>query len=232
MTPASPAAPTARSAGRTRSKVTGRASAQRFLATVDATVSVVCQQETWLEQAKCDAAQGWAAKRGWQLALSAATPTPAGGVSGGAAVCVRASYGMRHLEGATTFDVAPSRVAAAIVEAPLFPAFAWFSVYLRTAEQLSEQNRGLLATIGAAVAGQAAPAIVAGDMSMPPEVLGTSGFAERAKLEIVAAEGPTYVAASGSAVLDYFAVQTRLAQAIFSVQRDQESFVPAHVPVT
>ena len=211
--------------------VTGWSNAQRFLVTVDASVSAVCLQETWLDATKGDAAHAWAAKRGWQLALSPAERTTAGGVGGGAAVCVRACCGMRYLEGATSVDVASARVAAAIVEVPLFPAGACFSAYPRTAEQLSETNRSLLTTIGTAVAGQAAPAIIGGDMSMSPEVLSSPGFAERAKLELVADDGPTYVAASGSAVLEYVAVQTRLAQAVACVQRDQESCVPSPMPV-
>ena len=68
-------------------------------------------------------------------------------------------------------------------------------------------------------------------MNMPPGALVASGFAERAKLEVIADDGPTYVAASGSATLDYFAAQARLAQAVASVQRNQESFAPGHMPV-
>ena len=74
--------------------VTGWSNAQRFLATADASVDVACLQETWLDAAKSDAAHQWAARRGWQLALSPAERTAAGGLSGGVAVCVRACYGM------------------------------------------------------------------------------------------------------------------------------------------
>ena len=182
--------------------VTGWSNAQRYLATADASIDVVCLQETWLEAAKSDAAHQWAARRGWQLALSPAERTPVGGLSGGVAVCVRACYGMKYLEGAQSFDLVGGRVAAAIVEVPSFPAFVGLSVYLRPAEQLSDYNRGLLAIIGATVVGQAAPAVIGGDMNMPPEKLAEAGFTDRARLGIVADQGPTYVSASGSATLD------------------------------
>ena len=133
----------------------GWSSVQRCAATTYASIDVACLQETWLEATKSDAAHQWAARRGWQLALSPAERTPAGGLSGGVAVCVRACYGMKYLEGAQSFDLVGGRVASAIVEVLSFPAFVGLSVYLRPAEQLSDYNRGLLATIGAAVAGQA-----------------------------------------------------------------------------
>ena len=107
---------------------TGWSNAQRYLATADSSIAVACLQETWLEASRSDAARQWAARRGWQLALSPAERTPAGGLSGGVAVCVRACYGMKYLEGAQSFDLVGGRVAAAIIEVPFFPAVVGLSV--------------------------------------------------------------------------------------------------------
>ena len=99
----------------------GWSSAQRCVATTDASIDVACLQGTWLEAAKNEAAHQWAASRRWQLALSPAERMPAGGLSEGAAVSARANHGMKYLEGTQSFDLVGGTVAPATVEVPSSP---------------------------------------------------------------------------------------------------------------
>ena len=66
---------------------------------------------------------------------------------------------------------------------------------------------------------------------MTPEVFASSGFLERAQLELVCAEGPTFAGPSGSGAIDFFAVHMSVGQAVAAVERDVLSFVPSHTPV-
>ncbi len=107
----------------------------------------VLAQETWLSQDAVPAASAWARRHGWQSIWTAAVPGPNGGASGGAAVFVRAGFGLRYPPGGT-HEWCPGRVVAAVADMPGHRPLLLVSAYLITGIGPATGNLEILAGIG------------------------------------------------------------------------------------
>ncbi len=136
------------------------------------TATVVLAQETWVLQSYVPAASAWARARGWRSVWAPATSTKKGGTSAGVAIFVRDFMGL-HPKPGRAHIVHPSRVVAAILEAPGEREILLMSCYLKHGRKASGENARIRASIEGEVDahGQDEVCIVGGDMNMEPQAM-------------------------------------------------------------
>ncbi len=211
---------------------TGWTALKKRLAATDA--HAVLAQETWVTQAGVAAASAWARRHGWKSVWSPAVTTDKGGTSAGVAVFARAFLGLHYPSGGP-HEICASRAVAAILEIPGQRPILVASCYLVQGIGAAEENKTILAKVGAACkgCGDDMVCITGGDHNMEPaEIVGT-GFDREADLTLFYADSErgTYRAARARSTLDYFFVSDRMAPAVEKVRLIEASGVRGHVPV-
>jgi hypothetical protein len=195
---------------------------------------ILLSQETWLGQDAIHAASAWARKRGWKSIWTSAQPGPNGGASGGAAIFVRAEFGLRYPPGGT-HEWRPGRVVAAVADIPGHRPILLASTYLVHGIGPGPENIEILAQVGRRLqaVGEGHEIVIGGDFNMEPPDLTLTGF--EAETELVAlypstARG-TYRTARSASLLDYFAISNRAAATVQAVEAVEASGIKGHTPV-
>ncbi len=211
---------------------TGWRSLQRRL--ISTRAHILLAQETWLGQDAVHAASAWARRKGWKSVWTSAQPGPGGGASGGAAIFVRAEFGMRYPPGGT-HEWRPGRVVAAVADVPGHRPLLLASAYLVHGIGPGPENVEILGQMGRRLQaiGEGYEVVVGGDFNMEPPDLSLTGF--EAETDLVAlypcTVRGTYRTARSASLLDYFAISGRAVAAVQAVEAVEASGVKGHTPV-
>jgi hypothetical protein len=155
---------------------------------------------------KCRRLENAARLVGWQASINPATRTTAGGASAGVAILGKRGLGLAKgvVDAAYT-----DRINVKWTSCFRPGGIHITSVYLWTSEGLSERNLALLHRLKRAVRAIKGPWIAAGDWSIEPGTLQSSGWAKYLKGQVFAPEAPT----RGDKHYDYFLVSGSLVHA-------------------
>ena len=122
---------------------------------------IVLAQETHLLGEPLAEAQRWTARNGWRGEWAAAEPGEGAGSRGGVAVLAPSHVGIRAPAG-TTGALHPGRAVAAHISAGPPGGMVGVSVYLRTGEDWSDDNRAIFRDIAEFVGSLACPWVLGG----------------------------------------------------------------------
>ena len=215
-------------------------SLKRHLETIPS--NVVLAQETHIVQSGVPEASQWASRRGWHSLWAPSLPGKARHTSsGGIAIFVRSRFGLHdtlHHRGRT--DDSPcalveGRLVRGFIDIPGYPQIAVYSVYLHVGLGLDQLNFDILSAIGGDVEMHGAPYVIAGDFNMSLQVLGTSGFAEKVRGQLVfsqQSQGTCRGSSGKTSLIDFFVVDSNLQRGISGVAFDEHSTMNPHRPVT
>ncbi len=149
---------------------TGWAQLKKRLETT--TAGVLLAQETWVLQSAVPAASAWARARGWRSVWAPAAATRKGGTSAGVAIFARDFMGL-HPRPGRSHIVHPSRVVAAVLEAPGQREALLMSCYLKHGCKAAGVDASIMSDIEDELndQGDDGVCIVGGDMNMEPHEL-------------------------------------------------------------
>ena len=177
---------------------------------------VVMVQETRLaDEGRRGAAHRAARRAKWNLWAPAAAVTEKGYPSAGVAVAARVGFGMAATELPQRIQFDRTRIAHRHVGIMCRGGVHMFSVYLHTAQGMSEHNKELLRQVARVVRLVRGPWVIGVDWNMAPEVLAESGWINEVEGRIIATKAPT----CGASKLDFFVVDRRLGQAVAYIKR-------------
>ena len=127
----------------------------------------------------------------------------------------------------------PGRAVAVEIYAPSARPMVVYSCYLHDHEGLSQRNADLMATVGRHTCRQAFQPIVGADWNMSPEVVSASGLLQAASFTLAdpGSTAASFTMAGKKSLIDFFAVQKQLAQAIDKVEVLKADVSP-HQPVS
>ena len=189
---------------------------------------VVMVQETRLVGAmKREAAHRAARKAKWNLLAPEAATTAKGNTSAGVALATRVGFGMAGGEAMESGEHDRTRVEGRHVGILCRGGVHIFSVYLHTAQGLSDPNKELLKQLARLVKMTRGPWIIGGDWNLPPEALAEAGWVDEVEGKIIATKAPT----CGAARLDYFVIDRRLGPAVAYIKKLTGFGISPHHPV-
>ena len=161
---------------------------------------------------------------GWNPVFTRAHCTGAAAGSGGGAVLTRRGSGIRPLEHVGVLADYAHRITLAWVDAVVRGGITCMSIYLRTAEGLSQANAGILEQAAVALNGLRGPWIVGGDWNIQPDTLADSRWLQMVGGVIFATDLPT----CNDNTYDYFVVHRSIAHAVVGVQRLEDGGMNPH----
>ncbi len=195
---------------------------------------LVLAQEHHLPPAAIAGASQQALRRGWQSIWLPAQPSDNGGWKAGVVILARDPVRISYPR-AGGCEVSPSRVVAALAEAPGYRPFTAYSGYLIDGEALSNGNLGILADIGTHVKlqGEHHPYLLGADFQLPPQLLETAGFADQVGGTIVATglRRGTCRSIKACSEIDYFVMNAGVALGLAKVSTVEGAGTRPHVPV-
>ncbi len=196
---------------------------------------ILLAQETRLGPEQLDTASQWALGKGWKMVPAPAVLGPNGGNSAGVAIFARSWIGLRHPPKGD-YIIHPARAVAAIADIPNCRPLVLVSTYLWHGQGMSNDNRGILAKIGAFVQslGGKWQAIVGGDFNNEPDKVAAAGVHEELGAMIVhpSSSRGTCRTATTARTYDFFMITAAMTKAIQHVQTQEVTGVKTHTPVT
>ena len=182
---------------------------------LERTAADVCfLQELRQSAQQCEQAERNAARSHWSLSAEPAADTAAGSTSAGVGVAVRSFFGLSLPRQAMDYELLRTRVLVRWMGAVCRGGLHLVSVYLWTAEGLSQRNLDLLQCLAGVLAGLRGPWIVAGDFNVTPDVLQSSGWPS---LVCGVVHAPCTATCNGK-VYDYFVASASLSSAVAKVR--------------
>ncbi len=195
---------------------------------------VLLLQETWVDAASVAMASRWALARGWKSIWTPAVRTASGGLSAGTAVLAREWIGLRYPpKGGYQWHGA--RACAGVIDAPGYRPCLAVSAYCHHGQGPSEQNRALMADIGArfSALGDGWSLALGADFNMEPSCLLEAGFPARLGAQVVAADSPRGTCRTRRAArnFDYFLMAGEVADVVAEIATVEASGNRTHTPV-
>ncbi len=195
---------------------------------------VLLIQETWVAAESVSAASRWALARGWKSLWTPAERTANGGLSAGTAVLVREWVGLRYPP-VGGYQWHGARACAAVVDAPGYRPCLAVSAYCHHGQGPSEQNKALMADIGAhfCALGSGWSLALGADFNMEPRSLLDAGFPARLGAQVVAADNPRGTCRTRRAArnFDFFLMAGEIADVVAEVATVEASGNRTHTPV-
>ena len=189
---------------------------------------ILALQETRRSPDQIDSAVRVAAAKRWNLSLAAAVVNESTRCSAGVGVGARSHLGVACCSTATAPDPRLSaRCHSRWVGAMCRGGLHVVSLYLHTAEGLSQRNLDLLQALAEHLHSLNGPWVVAADWNLPPSELETSGWLDFVGAIVVSTKLPT----CGGNRNDYFAVSECLSHAVVGASVVHDAGFTPHRPV-
>ena len=164
-------------------------------------------------------AENDARAEGWNPSITRAHPTAGDSGSGGCLVLAKKGTGIATVTTPAITEAVSHRLHLAWIDAVVRGGTHCLSVYLRTAEGLTEANMGILEHATAALRDLRGPWIASGDWNINPSTLAGSRWLEQVGGVIFA----THLSTCNDNTYDYFVVSKSLAKMVVGVQRLQDA---------
>ena len=161
---------------------------------------------------------------GWNPLFSKAHNSGSGLGSGGGAVLTRRGTGIAPVEDVGIPSAYMHRLSMAWIDAVVRGGITCMSIYLRTAEGLSDANMCILEEAAAALNAIRGPWLVGGDWNLEPDSLASSNWLRMVDGVIFSTELPT----CNDSTYDFFVVHRSIAHAVVGVQRLQDGGMNPH----
>ena len=188
---------------------------------------IMAQESRVADSDAIEAGERAAARLGWNLAITPAQVTIAGGVSAGVAIATRTHVGMSRRNLSFIPEPYRHRITCTHVGALCRGGTHFVSIYPWHSEGLSSRNLDLMHYAAQVVKGLVGPWIMGADWNLSPQVLKESGWLELVRGTIVQPNGPT----CGHNTYDFFVVSEGLASSIIGAAIVQDAGLYPHSPV-
>ena len=199
---------------------------------------MVLAQEVTLLDADIGDASVWSIRRGWESVFSASVVKTAGSTcskSAGVAIFARDFLGLRWpcSTNEASAIVSPSRVVAAVVDAPGLSDLAVYSGYMQCLIGMTGPNLEIAAAVGKHVQEYGRSFVFAADFNCEPAALLASGFPARLSATIFCSgsDKPTLRTSSATKVYDFFMLSEAPGRIVESLVVEPSPLIPTHAPV-